>query len=88
MSHEQSETVQDPKTGKYVNVYGRGTKKAGQRLPEDSSGVGHKEYDNVDDAVREAVQRSNSYTPHEHKENTPAGGLRSIESEQKDAQDY
>lgn len=51
MSHEQSETVQ-LKNGKWVNVYGRRTAKAGQRLPDDG------EYDTVDEAVKAAKKRS------------------------------
>lgn len=66
MSHEVSETVQDQRTGKWVNVYGRGTKKAGQRLPQDATGLGHKEYDTVDDAVTEAKARSASYEKDGH----------------------
>lgn len=49
--HEQSETIQLP-NGKWVNVYGAGTKKAGTILP------GEKEYDTVEEAVARAKQRS------------------------------
>lgn len=55
MAHEQSETIQDPKTGKWINVYGRGTKKAGERLPDSG------EYDSVDEAVTAAKERSKSH---------------------------
>lgn len=34
MSHEQSETIQDPKTGEWYNVYGKALPKAGQQLPD------------------------------------------------------
>ena len=49
--HEQSETVQ-LSNGKWTNVYGRKTKKAGERLPREV------EYDSVEDAVKAAVKRS------------------------------
>ena len=55
MSHEQSETIQDPDTGKWVNVYGRKTPKAGQRLPND------RDYDTVEEAVAAAAARSKAY---------------------------
>jgi uncharacterized protein HemY len=58
VSHEVSETVQDKKTGKWVNVYGRKTSKAGQRLPQDATDFGHGEYDTVEQATSEAKQRS------------------------------
>lgn len=58
MSHERSETVQDPDTKKFVNVYGRGTERAGARLPPDSTGFGHGDYDTVDEAVDQAKKRS------------------------------
>lgn len=54
--HEQSETVQR-RDGKWINVYGRGTPKAGQPLP--NSGV----YDTVEDAVRAASTRSENSAP-------------------------
>ena len=54
MSHEQSETIQ-LKNGKWVNVYGAKTKKAGQQLP------GETEYDTVDEAVSAAKKRSKSF---------------------------
>ncbi len=79
--HEQSETIQRD-DGKYVNVYGRNTPKAGQQLPKNETGVGHKVYDNVQDAVREAVQRSNMSPPHEHKSTTPAGQDRNMGEEE------
>jgi hypothetical protein len=50
--HEQSETVQRPGDGKWINVYGRRTPKAGQPLP--GTGV----YDSVEEAVAAARQRS------------------------------
>src|SRR5688572_23744954 len=31
--HEQSETIQDPVTGQWINIYGRKTPQAGQPLP-------------------------------------------------------
>ena len=54
MSHEQSETIQ-LKNGKWTNVYGEKTKKAGQRLP------GEIEYNTVDEAVSAAKKRSKSF---------------------------
>lgn len=54
MSHEQSETIQ-LQNGKWTNVYGSKTKKAGQQLP------GEKEYDSVDEAVKAAIKRSKSF---------------------------
>lgn len=63
MSHEKSETKQDPETGFWINVYGRGTKKAGKRLPEDGSGWGHRDYYNESDAADEARLRSDAYRP-------------------------
>jgi hypothetical protein len=82
MSHETSETVK--KNGKWVNVYGRGNKKAGQRLPQDHTGLGHREYDDVNSAVKEAKERSERAIPHEHKRSTPAGGERNIDAERED----
>ena len=49
--HEQSETVQRP-DGKWINVYGRKTPKAGEPLP------GMPAYDSVDAAVAAAKKRS------------------------------
>lgn len=51
MAHEQSETIQLP-SGKWANVYGRKTRKAGQRLPDSQ------EFDTVEDAVKAARERS------------------------------
>lgn len=65
MAHEVSETIQDPDSGKWVNVYGKGTRKAGQRLPEDDSGEGHGEYDSVEEAVDAAKKRSAVHGEHE-----------------------
>lgn len=63
MSHEQSETIQ-LENGRWINVYGRDTEKAGEQLPEDDSGIGHKEYDTLDEAVKEAVRRSKHHGEH------------------------
>ncbi len=52
MSHERSETVQ--RGGKWYNVYGKGTPKAGQVLP------GEPEYNTVEEAVAAAKARSES----------------------------
>ena len=54
VSHEQSETIQR-KDGKWINIYGRKTKRAGHKLP--ASGV----YDTVKDAEAAAVHRSRMY---------------------------
>jgi hypothetical protein len=54
MSHEQSETVQRG-DGKWINVYGRKTPKAGQQLP------GDKDYDSADEAVEAAKRRSEGF---------------------------
>lgn len=51
--HEQSETVPGP-DGKWINVYGRNTPRAGQQLP--NTGV----YDTVEEAVQAARERSES----------------------------
>lgn len=61
MSHEVSETVRDPQTGRWVNVYGKGTAHAGKRLPADASGVGHEEYDSAEEAAAAARKRSEAY---------------------------
>lgn len=53
MSHEKSETIEVD--GKYINVYGRGTPKAGQQLPDS------KEYDTLGEAVGAARERSRKY---------------------------
>ncbi|MDP2622001.1 MAG: hypothetical protein Q8P46_17815 [Hyphomicrobiales bacterium] len=53
MSHERSETVQRP-DGRWINVYGRDTPKAGQQLP------GTPDFQTVDAAVAAAKQRSES----------------------------
>lgn len=37
MAHEQSETVWDPTTNKWINVYGSGTLNPGRRLPESAA---------------------------------------------------
>lgn len=50
--HERSETIQDPETGKWINVYGKGTPQAGARLP------GSGEYATVEEAVGAATLRS------------------------------
>jgi hypothetical protein len=52
--HEQSETIQLP-DGKWANVYGRKTKKAGQRLP------GTPEYNTLEEDERAARKRSKDY---------------------------
>ena len=52
--HEQSETIQNQR-GKWENVYGKKTSKAGQRLPDTP------EYDSVEEAVKAAKQRSKNY---------------------------
>ena len=49
--HEQSETVQD-EFGRWINIYGRKTPKAGQQLPGTSS------YSTMEEAVAEARKRS------------------------------
>ena len=54
MSHEQSETIQNP-SGKWINVYGRKTKNAGKQLPDSS------EYNTVEEAVSAAKKRSESF---------------------------
>ena len=54
MSHEQSETVRIY-SGKWINVYGRNTKKAGQKLPDSD------EYDSPEEAVAAAKKRSKSF---------------------------
>jgi hypothetical protein len=54
--HEQSETIKRA-DGKWINVYGRKTKKAGQLLP--GSGV----FDTVEEAVESAKERSKSFNP-------------------------
>jgi hypothetical protein len=48
--HEQSETIQ--RDGKFYNVYGKGTPKAGQDLPDSPA------YDTLDAAVAAAKLRS------------------------------
>src|SRR5437879_2056384 len=55
MSHEQSETIE--RDGKFYNVYGKNTPKAGQDLP------GEPAYDTLDAAVGAAKKRSASYVP-------------------------
>lgn len=59
MSHEQSETVE--RGGKFYNVYGRNTPKAGQDLP------GERPYDTLEEAVSAARKRSEDYG-HAHPE--------------------
>lgn len=54
MSHEQSETIQD-EDGSWVNIYGRATAKAGQRLP------GMPSYPDLASAVSAARSRSHAY---------------------------
>lgn len=51
--HEQSETIE--RDGKFFNVYGRDTPKAGQDLP------GERPYDTMGDAVTAAKARSHSF---------------------------
>lgn len=63
MSHEQSETIE--RDGKYINVYGAKTPKAGQQLP------GTPVYDTLDSAVSAAKQRSEDYgRAHSHMDNS------------------
>lgn len=57
MAHEQSETVQLA-NGKWTNVYGRDTSKAGEKLPDE------REYDSVEEAVRMAQRRSRIHGLH------------------------
>jgi len=59
MSHEQSETVQDH-SGKWINIYGKKTTRAGQRLPNTPS------YDTVEEAVKAARERSKSFDSQGH----------------------
>lgn len=59
MSHERSETIQDPKTGRWINVYGRGVPNAGAQLP------GTDSYLTIEEAVRAAKARSKSFDHHE-----------------------
>lgn len=54
--HEQSETIQDA-SGRWINVYGRGTPKAGQPLPSVHD-FEQDAYDTVDEAVAAAKKRS------------------------------
>jgi hypothetical protein len=54
MAHEKSETIQLP-GGKWVNVYGKGTDKAGQKLPDEL------DHDTVDSAVDAAKERSRKH---------------------------
>lgn len=54
MSHEQSETIE--RDGKFYNVYGRNTPKAGQVLPGEEAGHG-----SLDEAVTAAQKRSDEY---------------------------
>ena len=55
--HEQSETIQLD-NGKWTNVYGRDTDKAGQKLPDE------REYDSMEEAVRFARRRSRIHGLH------------------------
>lgn len=52
--HEQSETVQNEK-GEWINIYGRNTPQAGQRLP------GTPTYPTVEEAVEAAKKRSREH---------------------------
>jgi len=63
MSHEQSETVE--RDGKFYNVYGRNTPKAGQDLP------GERPYDSLSEAVLAAKRRSEAAD----RENTRKPGI-------------
>lgn len=54
--HEQSESVQNP-FGKWINVFGRKTKKAGEPLPKIYE-FEQDEYDTVEQAVKAAKERS------------------------------
>lgn len=56
MAHEQSETIQNS-DGRWINIYGRGTPRAGQRLP------GDREYSTMEEAVDAARERSRRYMP-------------------------
>ena len=54
MSHEQSETIE--KDGRWINVYGRNTPKAGERLPDSL------DFGSVDEAVVAAKSRSSDFS--------------------------
>ena len=58
--HEQSETIRRA-DGRWVNVYGRRTPKAGRQLP------GTADYPTMEDAVKAARERSESYQENEDK---------------------
>ena len=65
-SHEQSETIQD-ETGKWINIYGRNTPQAGQRLP------GTEAYDSRQEAEAAARKRSEEYRPPSNPSSAPPG---------------
>ena len=54
--HEQSESIQN-QFGKWINVFGRKTKRAGEALPRLYE-FEQDEYDTVSDAVKAAEERS------------------------------
>lgn len=56
MAHEQSETIQRP-DGRWINVYGAKTPRAGQQLPDTP------DFATSEEAVGAAKLRSESYTP-------------------------
>ena len=56
MPHEESESEQDAQ-GRWINVYGRGTPKAGQPLPRRYD-FERDSYDTVEEAVAAAARRS------------------------------
>jgi hypothetical protein len=75
MSHEQSETVQ--KNGRWVNVYGRKTKKAGQPLPVQPGYGERSSYSSVEDAAGMAALRSALHgfeQPHDDEDETNRQG--------------
>ncbi len=60
MAHEQSETIQND-LGKWVNVYGKNAKQAGEPLPLIYP-FEKLEYETVDEAVSAAKQRSRQHS--------------------------
>jgi len=70
--HEQSETIQD-KLGRWVNVFGRGTKRAGERLPK-TYDFERDTYDTVEEAVSAAKRRSEEEGKPARRRRTILGG--------------
>ena len=77
MAHENSETVE--RDGRYYNVYGKGTEKAGEALPL-LHDFEQESYDTEAEAVAAAKKRSDLYRPKKKIPSNPSSAPRGIQA--------